>query len=166
MVKVPYGQDPYSVIGKYIRDHITAIEDIIAVIEIDGITTSQLFMVDMKEENYFIWHSDWYEGEKDVALIDFFPVSEAINPSAQPEPTLEQIEEYCRKRGLSIVDNALLHKYAQAEIQPEIPPYVAEIEAEYKKWINVPCIRKPLAKALYEVWKKHDIEDAERRTDD
>ena len=85
MLKVPYGQDPYSVIGKYIRDHITAIEDIIAVIEIDDITTNQLFMADMNEENYFIWNNDWYEGEKDVALIDFFPVSEAINPSAQPE---------------------------------------------------------------------------------
>ena len=85
MLKVPYGQDAYSVIGKYIRDHITAIEDIIAVIEIDGITTNQLFMVDMNEENYFIWNNDWYEGEKSVALIDFFPVSEAINPSAQPE---------------------------------------------------------------------------------
>ena len=86
MLKVPYGQDPYSVIGKYIRDHIAAIEDIIAVIEIDDITTNQLFMVDMDEENYFIWNNDWYEGEKDVTLIDFFPVSEAINPSAQPEP--------------------------------------------------------------------------------
>lgn len=85
MLKVPYGQDPYSVIGKYIRDHVTAIEDIIAVIEIDDITINQLFMVDMNEENYFIWDKDWYEGEKDVALIDFFPVSEAINPSAQPE---------------------------------------------------------------------------------
>ena len=85
MLKVPYGQDAYSVIGKYIRDHITAIEDIIAVIEIDGITTNQLFMVDMNEENYFIWNNDWYEGEKSVALIDFFPVSEAINPSAQPD---------------------------------------------------------------------------------
>ena len=85
MVIVPYGQDPYSVIGKYIRDHITAIEDIIAVIEIEGVTTNQLFMVDMNEENYFIWNNDWYEGEKHVALIEFFPVSEAINPSAQPE---------------------------------------------------------------------------------
>ena len=85
MIKVPYGQEPYSVIGKYIRDHITAIEDIIAVIEIDDITTNQLFMVDMDEENYFIWENDWYEGEKDIALIDFFPVSEAINPSAQPQ---------------------------------------------------------------------------------
>lgn len=50
--------------------------------------------------------------------------------------------------------------------QPEIPPYVAEIEAEYKKWINVPYIRKPLAKALCEVWKKYDREETERRTDD
>ena len=83
MLKVPYGQDPYSVIGKYIRDHITTIEDIIAVIEINDITTNQLFMVDMNEENYFIWKDDWWEGEKNVDLIDFFPVSEAINPSVQ-----------------------------------------------------------------------------------
>lgn len=93
MIKVPYGQDPYSVIGKYIRDHITAIEDIIAVIEIDDITTNQLFMVDMNEENYFIWENDWYEGEKDIALIDFFPVSEAINPSAQPKQKRGKWEE-------------------------------------------------------------------------
>ena len=49
MLKVPYGQDPYSVIEKYILDHITAIEDIIAVIKIDGITTNQLLMVDMNK---------------------------------------------------------------------------------------------------------------------
>jgi len=99
MLKVSYGQDPYSVIGKYIRDHITAIEDIIAVIEIDDITTTQLFMVDMDEENYFIWNNDWYEGEKDVALIDFFPVSEAINPSAQPEITDKQAIEHLQESG-------------------------------------------------------------------
>lgn len=46
------------------------------------------------------------------------------------------------------------------------PPYVAEIEEEYKKAVNAKWIRKPLAKALYEVWKKHDREDAERRTDE
>lgn len=77
MLKVPYGQDPYSVIGKYIRDHITAIEDIIATIEIDGIRTNELFMVDMQEDGYFVWKSDWYEGEQNIALIDFFPVSNA-----------------------------------------------------------------------------------------
>lgn len=29
MLKVPNGQDPYNVIGEYIRNHIIAIEDII-----------------------------------------------------------------------------------------------------------------------------------------
>lgn len=85
MFKVPNGQDPYSAIGKYIRDHITAIEDIIAVIKINEVETNQLFMVNINEENYFIWENDWWEGEEDVTLIDFFPVSEAINPSAQAD---------------------------------------------------------------------------------
>lgn len=84
MIKVIEGQDPYSVIGKYIRSHINAIEDIIAVIEIDGVETNQLFMVNMNEDGYFIWKSDWYEGEKDIVLIDFFPVSEAKKSSAEP----------------------------------------------------------------------------------
>lgn len=77
MFKVPYGQDPYSAIGRYIRENITAIEDIIAVIDIDGVETNELFLVDMQEDGYFVWKSDWYEGEQNIALIDFFPVSEA-----------------------------------------------------------------------------------------
>ena len=84
MFEVPYGQDPYSAIGRYIRENITTIEDIIAVIDINGVETNELFMVDMEEDGYFIWKSDWYEGEENVVLIDFFPVSEAINSSAQP----------------------------------------------------------------------------------
>lgn len=78
MLKVPKGQDHYSVIGQYIQNHITAIEDIIATIEIDGVRTNELFTVDMQEDGYFVWKSDWYEGEQNVALIDFFPVSDAI----------------------------------------------------------------------------------------
>lgn len=85
MFKVPDREDPYVSIGKYIRDHITAIEDIIAVIELDGIETNELFMVDMAEDGYFIWEYDWWEGENSVALIDFFPVSEAINANSSPE---------------------------------------------------------------------------------
>ena len=78
ILKVPKGQDPYNVIGQYIQDHITIIEDIIATIEIDGVRTNELFMVDMQQEDgYFVWNSDWYEGEQNIALIDFFPVSEA-----------------------------------------------------------------------------------------
>lgn len=38
-------------------------------------------------------------------------------PSAQSEVTEEDVKEYCRKRCLSIVDSALLKKYASA--QPE-----------------------------------------------
>lgn len=85
MFEVPYGQDPYSAIGRYIRENITAIEDMIAVIELNGVETNELFLVDMEEDGFFVWKSDWYEGEKNVALIDFFPVSEAINSSAQPD---------------------------------------------------------------------------------
>ena len=85
MLKVPNGQDPYNVIGQYIQNHITAIEDIIATIEIDGIRTNELFMVDMQEDGYFVWKSDWYEGEQNIALIDFFPVSNA-EPGRKNEP--------------------------------------------------------------------------------
>ena len=83
--KVPDGQNPYSTIGRYIEDNITAIEDMIAVIEIDGITMNELLLVDMHEDGYFVWKSDWWEGEKDIALIDFFPVSDAQKPSAPHE---------------------------------------------------------------------------------
>lgn len=82
MFKVPNGQNPYSTIGRYIRDNTTAIEDMIAVIEIDGITMNELLLVDMHEDEYFVWKSDWWDGEKDIALIDFFPVSDAQKPSA------------------------------------------------------------------------------------
>lgn len=51
-------------------------------------------------------------------------------------------------------------------VQPELPSYVAEIEEEYQKAVKTPYIRKPLANALHEVWKKHDREDAERRADE
>ncbi len=69
----------------------------------------------------------------------------------------------CKNAAISMCIDSI---EALPSAQPEIPPYVAEIEAEYKKWINVSYIRKPLAKALYEVWKRHDREDVERRTDE
>ncbi len=77
MLKVPNGEDPYNVIGQYIQNHVTVIEDIIVTIEIDGVRTNELFMVDLQEDGYFAWKSDWYEGEQNVALINFFPVSDA-----------------------------------------------------------------------------------------
>ena len=80
-----------------------------------------------------------------------------------------------RQAAIDVLDMALTEdwefEYARdrmnelPSVQPEQPPYVAEIEAEYQKAVKMPHIHKPLAKALYEVWKKHDREDAERRTD-
>lgn len=93
MIKVKKGQDPYSVIGQYIRDHVSAIEDMIAVIEIDGKTSNELFMVDMTVDGYFIWKSDWYEGGENVVLIDFFPVSDACNPKDHWIPVTERLPE-------------------------------------------------------------------------
>ena len=48
----------------------------------------------------------------------------------------------------------------------QVPSYVAEIEEEYKKAVSQLWIHKPLAKALYEVWKKHDREDVSRHETD
>ena len=74
MLKVPFGQDPYDVIGEYIKNHITVIEDIIVVIEIDDKIMKTLFTA---ENGDLFWNNDWYEGEKNIILINFFPVSEA-----------------------------------------------------------------------------------------
>ena len=102
MIKVKKGQDPYSVIGQYITDHVSAIEDMIAVIEIDGKISNELFMVDMTVDGYFIWKSDWYEGGENVVLIDFFPVSDACNPKDYWIPCSERLP---KKAGNYLVTN-------------------------------------------------------------
>jgi len=108
MFKVPNGQNPYSAIGKYIRNHITAIEDMIVVIKINEVKTNQLYMVDIDEENCFIWENDWWEGEDDVTLIDFFPVSEAqhTNQSVQSADLISRQAaiEWCRPEGWGTPD--------------------------------------------------------------
>lgn len=77
LVNVSKGQDAYSVIGNYILNHVTDIEDMIAVIQINGVIIKELYMADADADGYFYWKSDWWEGEEDVALLDFFPVSDA-----------------------------------------------------------------------------------------
>lgn len=64
---------------------------------------------------------------------------------------------YC---GVPCVDIKAIKQLPSA--QPETPPYITEIKSEYEKWVSMPHINKPLAKALYEVWKKHDREDVSR----
>ena len=79
MLKVEKGQDPYYVIERYIYEHTEVLEDMIAVLEIDGVRTNELLEVDAYYDG-FGWLNDWWEGEPEIALIDFFPVSEAISP--------------------------------------------------------------------------------------
>ena len=77
--KVNKGQNPYYVIERYIYEHTEVIEDMIAVLEIDGVRTNELLEVDAWEHDGWIWLNDCWEGEPEIALIDFFPVSEACN---------------------------------------------------------------------------------------
>ena len=54
---------------------------------------------------------------KNVGLTNALHIMQDL-PSAQQEVTEEEVKEYCRKRCLSIIDNALLKKYASA--QPDV----------------------------------------------
>ena len=124
MIKVKKGQDPYSVIGQYIIDHVSTIEDMIAVIEINGKTSNELFMVDMEVDGYFIWKNDWYEGEENVVLIDFFPVSDACNPKDYWIPCSDDApKEY---------GNYLITEMPIGD--SEIEPYVATYFPEDDEW--------------------------------
>ena len=131
MFKVPNGQDPYSVIGKYIRDHITAIEDIIAVIKINDVETNQLFVVNIKEENYFIWKNDWWEGEEDVTLIDFFPVSEVQRTSQ----SVQSADIISRQDALDAIGKC-------TDIYVNNLPTMVDKEEAYKALNEVPSVEQ------------------------
>lgn len=53
-----------------------------------------------------------------------------------------------------------LHR--SAEEWEKLQPVFTEIAEEYKKSCEISFINKPLAHALYEVWKKHDRRDTNR----
>lgn len=77
ILKVKQNENPYDIIGNYIEKHIPVIDDIIAVISIDGEIRNELFLVEISSTNNFVWQIDWWEGEENVELIDFFFVSDA-----------------------------------------------------------------------------------------
>lgn len=120
--------------------------------------------------------------EKDELLLE---VNKAIAtqikalPSVQPEPTMGQLNEndqstkdcISRQGAISLITgyNGVVDKSVAKRLiaqmpsaQPELPPYVAEIEAEYREALNNKMIHKPLAYALYQVWWKHEREDGEQ----
>ena len=140
MFKVPNGQYPYSAIGKYIRNHITAIEDMIAVIKINEVETNQLFMVDINEENYFIWKNDWWEGEEDVTLIDFFPVSEAQHANQIVQST----DTISRRDAIEAIFNEPLCESGMKERTA-----IAVVLAIYEKIKSLPSAQPDLGKYEY-----------------
>ena len=77
LIKVNKNENPYDVIGNYIEKHVSVIDNVIAVISIDGIIHNELLLVEITYNNNFVWLNDWWEGEENVELIDFFFVSEA-----------------------------------------------------------------------------------------
>ena len=93
------------------------------------------------------------DGLKRISFSHWFECGEYLSEDTR------EIEIISSKKALEVIE-------ALPSAQPEHPPYMAEIEAEYQKAVKMPHIHKPLAKALYEVWKKHDREDVERRTDE
>ena len=72
-----------------------------------------------------------------------------------------ELEEVCEAVG-EVRDDMVKRIRHLPSAQPDIPPYVAEIEAEYKKAVSMPYVNKPLAYALFQVWKKHDREEVSR----
>lgn len=79
ILKVKQNENPYDVIGNYIEKHIPVIDDVIAVISIDGKIRNELLLVDgeIGSTNNLVWQIDWWEGEENVELVDFFFVSDA-----------------------------------------------------------------------------------------
>lgn len=47
--------------------------------------------------------------------------------------------------------------------QPKMPKWARKVGQMYNKALKMPYIQKPLAWALYQVWKEYDVE---RRTDE
>ena len=72
LIKVNKNKNPYHIIGEYIEKHITYVDDIIAVISLDGNIINELFLVEITTESNFIWQNDWWEGEEYIDLFGIY----------------------------------------------------------------------------------------------
>lgn len=67
---------PYEDIAIYIEDRINGIlDDYVVKIRLNGKTYTELLTYNGE---YFEWLNDWYEGEKEIELLDFFPLEDAV----------------------------------------------------------------------------------------
>lgn len=111
ILKVEKGQDPYYVIERYIYEHMEVMEEMIAVLEIDGVRTNELLEVDAYYDGW-IWLNDWWEGEPEIYLIDYFPVSEACNPKASiPVEWLRQKQNEHANDGFEWIYDEIINEW-------------------------------------------------------
>ena len=109
--KVKKGQSPYYVIERYIYEHTEVMEDMIAVLEIDGVRTNELLEVDAYYDGW-IWLNDWWEGQPEIALIDYFPVSQACNPkNAVPIEWLRQKQNEHTNDGFEWIYDEIINEW-------------------------------------------------------
>jgi len=138
ILKVKQNENPYDVIGNYIEKHIPVIDDVIAVISTDGKIRNELFLVDgeIGSTNNCVWQIDWWEGEENVELIDFFFVSDACKNNnnydlISREQAIEAIETEKIKHG-----NYLTSSYVGYEMAEKVVKQLQPIQPE-PHWIPV-----------------------------
>lgn len=131
ILKVKQNENPYDVIGNYIEKHIPVIDDIIAVISIDGEICNELLLVDgeIGSTNNFVWQIDWWEGEENVELIDFFFVSDACkknnnNDLISKKQAIRWVKTECNPYGKPTLDfesgkKVIEHLEQMSPAQPE-----------------------------------------------
>ena len=129
ILKVKRNENPYDIIGNYIEKHIPVIDDIIAVISIDGEIRNELLLVDgeIGSTNNFVWQIDWWEGEENVELIDFFFVSDACKNNNNDLISKEQAMDVVR---MVIGDNRSI---SVCNAIKQLPPIQSDVRKEVKK---------------------------------
>ena len=69
--------DPYTEIGDYIDEYCLSklgyYTSFLVTIEINGAEITEILSF---ETDSFIWDSDWWEGEQDIKLLGFRPISD------------------------------------------------------------------------------------------
>lgn len=141
LIKVNKNKNPYHIIGEYIEKHITYIDDIIAVISLDGNIINELFLVEITTESNFIWQNDWWEGEENVELIDFFFVRDACkrcdnNDLISKQQAIDAVEfgiTYAKKINKETGEVTVLFEESNAELEKvidrikQLPPAESQI---------------------------------------
>lgn len=71
--------DPYTSIGEKIESWCNEnfYDDFIVTILIDGDPCTTLYRYDYHSDSFY-WEDDWYEGQKEVSLLGFTPISMCI----------------------------------------------------------------------------------------